>query len=55
VADSFVWISGAVASAASGVVLAIGGYGAVSLVAASLVLIPLVAWSAQRTPEPASS
>jgi MFS family permease len=55
VADSFVWISGAVASAASGVVLVIGGYGAVSLVAASLVLIPLVAWSAQRTPEPASS
>ncbi len=48
IADALVWISGAAASAASGLLLALGGYGAVSLVAAALVLIPMAAWVAQR-------
>ena len=51
-ADSITWLSAAVASLASGVVLATGGFTAVSLLAAVLVIIPLVAWASQRVAEP---
>jgi len=48
IADSLVWTSGAAASVASGIVLAVGGYTLVSLLAATLVAIPLAAWVSQR-------
>ncbi|GBD84071.1 major Facilitator Superfamily protein [bacterium BMS3Abin02] len=40
VADAFVWMSGAVATVASGFLLAAGGYAALSLVGAALALVP---------------
>ncbi|NOY57229.1 MAG: MFS transporter [Actinobacteria bacterium] len=40
VADAFVWMSGAVATVASGFLLAAGGYVALSLVGAGLALVP---------------
>ena len=52
IADSIVWMSAAVAGVASGVVLALGGFSTVSLLAAALVIIPLAAWTAQRVGEP---
>ncbi len=54
IADSIVWISAAVASVVSGILLALGGYTLVSMMAATLVVVPGAAWLTRGGEAPGS-